>query len=147
MKAGRTEIGRQTREVYLIKQKDLYSTLSMKLSGMTGEIRSRYSGMLPLWDFKVSPRRSGGRRRPVHATVKKGGGGTLGRAFVGGMASGHVGVFARTGSSRLPVRELRTISAPIMMSQAEVAEPAMEKMAEVFDRRMDHEANRLLASA
>jgi hypothetical protein len=148
VRQGRTEVSRQTRAIYLITQAKLYATLTIKNAGagdLSAEIRSRHSGMLPLYDFKVSPKRPGGRRRPVHASVKKSGGGTLGRAFIADMG-GHTGVFARTTSSRLPVRELRTISAPIMVGQPEVAEPAIETMQEVFARRMDHEASRLLAS-
>lgn len=171
VKAGRTEISKQTRAVYTIKQKDLYGTLKVNYSSagnMRAEIRSKHSGMLSLYDFKVTPKgiNSG---RTLNASVKVGGGGTLGRAFVAQMKSGHVGVFARVPrkrtffqrvvsfvrgrgpdprrSGRLPIRELPTISAPIMISQSNVAEPAMERMQEVFSKRLDHEMGRLLTNA
>jgi hypothetical protein len=149
VRAGRTEVSKQTRAAYTIKQKDLYSTLSVNFASagnMRAEIRSRFSGMLPLFDFKVTPRRinSG---RVLTASVKVGGGGSLGRAFIGQMKSGHVGVFARRGPSRLAIVEARTISAPIMISQAHVVEPAIERMQEVFSKRLDHEMGRLLANA
>jgi hypothetical protein len=145
MRSGRTEVTRQTRNIYLIKARDVQGSLTTRLAGMQGEIRSKHSGMLPLIDFQVRPKKlySG---RLLHATVKKGGGGTLGRAFVGAMG-GHIGVFARSTGKRLPVRELKAISAPIMISQEPVAEPAMEKMNEVFQKRIDHEIGRLLKSA
>jgi Prophage minor tail protein Z (GPZ) len=149
VRAGRTEVSKQTRAVYSIKQKDLYSTLSVNFASagsMRAEIRSKHSGMLPLFDFKVSPKRINSGRM-LTASVRVGGGGSLGRAFIGQMKSGHVGVFARRGSKRLPIVEDRTISAPIMISQAHVAEPAMERMQEVFSKRLDHEIGRLLAAA
>jgi hypothetical protein len=146
MRSGKTEVSKQARAIYLIKKGNLDATIATRHAGMRAEVRSKHTGMLPLYDFKVTPRRLDPRkRRTLHATVKKGGGGPLGRAFIGFFYSGHVGVFARATNKRLPIRELRAISAPIMISQEPVAEPAMEKMNEVFQKRIDHEINRLLA--
>lgn len=139
MEQGRTALGREVRRVYLIKQSDFYSTLTLRTKGMVGEISSKYSGMLRLDDFKVRP---GTRTRPAWGQVKKGGGGTLGRAFVFGGRT-----FARKTQARLPIERLQSISGPIMASQPGVAEPAREKMAESFEKRLDHEIKRLLATA
>ena len=146
VRSGKTEVSKQARAIYLIKKRDLDATISTRTAGMRAEVRSKHVGMLPLYDFQVKPKRAFSGRL-LHEAVKKGGGGTLGRAFVGQMKSGHAGVFARATDKRLPIRELWAISAPIMISQEPVAEPAMEKMNEVFQKRMDHEIGRLLASA
>jgi hypothetical protein len=149
VRSGRTELSRGVRAVYLIKQKDLYSTLKIRNASpgnLGAEIRSTYSGMLKLYDFKVSPKTPNSGQR-VHAQVRVGGGGSISDGFIGQMASGHIGVFRRSGPSRLPVQELRTISAPIMISQADVSEPVGQKMDETFKKRIDHEISRLLAGA
>jgi hypothetical protein len=149
VRAGRTELSRGVRAVYLIKQKDLYSTLKIRNASpgnLSAEIRSSYTGMLKLFDFKVSPRNPS-RKATVHAQVRVDGGGSISSGFIGQMASGHIGVFMRRGSNRLPIRELRTISAPIMISQADVSEPVGRKMDETFKKRIDHEVSRLLQEA
>jgi hypothetical protein len=149
IRAGRTELGRGVRAAYLIKQSDVYATLSMRFAsagGMKAELRSKFSGMLPLIKFKVRPKQPGS-RRPVHAQVKVGGGGTINRAFVPRMPTGYVGVFRRQGTGRFPIKELRTISVPIMVGQAEVKEPVGNKMAETFQKRIEHEIGRILKSA
>ena len=158
IKKGRTELSKETRKIYTIKQKDLYSTLTLQnASGgsLGAEIRSRYSGMLKLYDFKVAPRgvqRRG--RRPVTATVRVGGGGTMAGGFVARMPTGHLGVFIRSSGSRMPskpwkesINELHTISAPIMVSQPEVEGPTQEAIQAEFSKRLDHEIKRVLKGA
>jgi hypothetical protein len=150
IRSGRTELGKHTRAAFTIKQKDLYATLKFNNANpgnLNASIESRHSGMLPLYDFNVRPKSR--RKKPtlLSANVRTGGGGTLGRAFVATMASGHTGVFARTGAKRHPIKELKTISAPIMVSQPDVGTPTRDAIAKAYEKRADHEINRLLREA
>lgn len=109
---------------------------------MEAGIESRFSGMLPLAQFNIRPRARRKKRMALTANVRTGGGGTLGRAFWG---AGKV--LARRGPGRYPLSELKTISAPIMVSQPDVSEPATKAIAEAYEKRADHEIGRLLAEA
>jgi hypothetical protein len=100
--------------------------------------------MLPLSKFTVKPRGVTKRKRPLFAQVKKGGGGTLGRAF---NTYGGGGPFSRTSETRLPIKRLMTIGAPIMASQPSVGPETIKKMSETLGKRIDHEMKRVLASA
>ena len=149
IKAGATDVSKNVRAQFLIPKGKLDATFHFKNStpgDLHGAIDSIYGGMLPASDFKLTPKSPNPRRpRPVRLTVKKGGGGTISRAFIAQMQSGHTNAFRREGTARLPIKALYTISAPIMVGVAEVAEPAMDRMQEIFDRRLDHEMDRLLA--
>lgn len=59
--------------------------------------------------------------------------------------NGHEGIYEREGASRLPVRELFGPSTPQMMySNEEVLDRMEEKMAETFEKRIDHEILRIM---
>jgi hypothetical protein len=147
IKAGATDVSKNVRAQFLIPKGKLDATFRFKNStpgDLHGEIKSFYAGMLPASDFKLTPKVPSRRARPVRLTVKKGGGGIISRGFIAQMKSGHINAFRRVGTSRLPIKALHTISAPIMVGVAQVAEPAMSRMQEIFDTRLDHEMNRLL---
>jgi hypothetical protein len=152
IRSGRTELSKHTRAAWTLKQKDLYATLTIKnasAGNLAASIESKHSGMLKLYQFNVRPKGVQRRRdkRTLHATVRTGGGGTLGRAFIAQMKSGHVGAFARKTNKRNPLKELHTISAPIMISQPEVGEPTHKAIVETYQKRSDHEIGRVLAAA
>jgi hypothetical protein len=144
---GRTEVRRGIRAEYLIKQKDI----PIKVHGAN---QSRLSGqivitdkMMALGKFKVTPKGVGGRRRVLHAQVKKkGGGGYLPHAF-NVNTGGYIGPFERKGAARLPIRRLLSISAPIMASQPAVGPVVNKAMGDTLAKRIDHEINRVMASA
>jgi minor tail protein Z (GPZ) len=149
IRSGRTELGRHTRAAWAIKQKQLYATLKINNASpgnLAASIESRHSGMLKLHEF-TKPK--GVRKNPatLRATVRVTGGGGLGRAFVAQMKSGHIGLFARTTEKRHPIQELKTVSAPIMISQADVGEPTEKAIVLAYQKRSDHEIGRLLRSA
>jgi hypothetical protein len=145
VKSGLTAVSKGVREKFLISKGHLDSTFTQKFASagdLRGEIRSKHTGMLPLADFRVRPKTRPKRARALTATVRKGGGGTLGRAFWGkGM------VLARSTDSAYPLVGLFAISAPIMVSQADVGEPAHDRIVEIFDKRLDHEMSRLMAKS
>jgi hypothetical protein len=145
---GRTTVRREIRKVYLIKQKDIPIQIKRaNRATLSGEIQIR-DGMLPLGKFQVRPPgvQTGKNRRILFARVKKGGGGSLPGAF--NVAAGdYTGPFVRTGKNRLPIRRLLTISAPIMASQPNVGPNVNREMGDALAKRLDHEMNRVLASA
>lgn len=144
--SGQTVVKREIRQEYLIKAKDIPTKLHRASSGkLSGEIRID-QGMLPLSSFQVKPRGVQRRKKKkiLHARVKKsGGGGFIPRAFF--ITAG--GPYARISPARHPIFLLRTIAASIMATQPKVGEPAMKKMGDTFAKRIDHEINRVLASA
>jgi hypothetical protein len=143
VKSGLTAVSRITREKYVINKGALDSTFTQKYatsSDLNGEIRSRYTGMLRAHQFRLKPSRRLKTPKTLSLETRRGSAGTLGRSFIG---LGNR-VFARKSDSAYPLEEKFGPSAPIMVSQSHVAEPAHERMVEIFDRRFDHELNRLL---
>src|SRR5260221_12777289 len=56
---GRTELSKATRAAFTIRQKDLFSTLSVKSAcpaNLNASLVSRHPGMWPLYDFNVRPK-------------------------------------------------------------------------------------------
>jgi hypothetical protein len=145
LSSGRTVVKREIRKEYLIKAKDIPTTIRRATYGsLSGQIRIE-QGMLPLSNFKVVPRGIQRRKnkRPLFAQVKKGGGGVIKSAFFipGG------GPYSRIGPSRHPIYLLKTISAAIMATQPSVGPAANKAMGDTFAKRIDHEMKRVLASA
>lgn len=69
---------------------------------------------------------------------------TLNRAFSASMG-GHRGIYERVGASRFPVKELYGPATPqMMLANAEVTDTMEEKMAETYEKRIDHEILRIL---
>lgn len=160
IRAGRTEMSKQVRAKFRIKQGDLYSALQMDFAGggdsPAGRLGAVHAGMLPTWDFHVAPRsitnpsmsgrtrrKRGGRGRAVTTAVRVGGGGVVPVAFVAQMKSGHLGVFYRQGPSRLPIAEMHSISAPFMISPEDVRDPIERKIQETFDKELERQVARL----
>lgn len=140
---GRTEVRREIRKIYLIKQKDIpIHKNGASYAHLNGSLVIS-QGMLPLDKFDVRPR--GVQKRKVkkvlYARVKKSGGGPMPGAFY--IPTG--GPYVRTGNSRLPIKRLLTIGASIMASQPTVGPAASKAMSETLDKRIDHEIKRVLA--
>ncbi len=69
---------------------------------------------------------------------------TLNRAFSAQMG-GHKGIYERIGVSRFPVEELYGPATPQMMySNEEVTDEIERKVADTYEKRIDHEILRLL---
>jgi len=99
---------------------------------------TKFTGVTP---NQVMPPAKG----PVVTKVKKGGGATLKHAFVAKMKSGHMGVYEREGEKSLPIDQLFGPSTPSMFDANENVNEAVMKLAgETFDKRVQHELERLL---
>ena len=139
--SGQTVVKREIRKDYLIKAKDIPTKIERATFGNLGGTIIIRSGMLPLSKFKVTG--GFGCKRTLFAQVKKGGGGYIPRAFM----TSFGGPFQRRGSSRLPIKRLMTIGAPIMASQPNVGPAANKAMGDTLAKRIDHEIIRVLNSA
>ena len=101
---------------------------------------TKFEGVIPK---EVMPPAKG----PVRAQVKKGGGAALSRAFVAKMKSGHVGVYEREGDKSFPIDQRFGPSTPGMFgreNETDINRAVMQLAGETFDKRVQHELERLL---
>ena len=158
-KSAEAETGRQITSHYEIQKSKLRE--KMKITRIVpkggdkpvGGIVVR-GGRIPVKSFNVIPTdpppqlaipvRS---RQIVSAITVKGGKGLVGRpnVFVARMASGHVGLFRRTGGSgSMPIDELFMISAAEMVSGKRCRKAIENKMREVFESETTRQIDRAL---
>ena len=97
--------------------------------------------VIPLMKFSTRVNGSG---QVVTQVKRSGSAATLDRAFTAQMG-GHRGVYERVGVKRFPVEELYGPATPQMMySNEEVMDEIEDKMAETYEKRIDHEILRVL---
>ena len=97
--------------------------------------------VIPLMKFNTHVNGSG---QVVTQVKRSGSAATLDRAFSAQMG-GHRGVYERIGPSRFPVKELYGPATPQMMySNEEVTDEIERKVADTYEKRIDHEILRLL---
>lgn len=97
--------------------------------------------VIPLTKFNTRVNNSG---QVVTQVKRSGAAATLDRAFTAQMG-GHRGVYERLGVKRFPVEELYGPATPQMMySNEEVMDEIEAKMAETYEKRIDHEILRVL---
>lgn len=97
--------------------------------------------VIPLMKFNT---RINGSGQVVTQVKRSGSAETLNRAFSAQMG-GHRGVYERTGPSRFPVKELYGPATPQMMYSNETVTDEIErKVADTYEKRIDHEILRLL---
>lgn len=148
--ASRTQAARSARETYIIKHKDIISTIKIKKaypSDLTAEIRS-VGGPIPLTKFKVKPNTP----LPTHGkyavvSVKKGSRKTIKKSFIAAMANGHTNVFTRVSKKRNPIRGHYGPSIPQMLGSNSVVSHVESRAMEVLDDRLTHEINRMLGGS
>ena len=97
--------------------------------------------VIPLLQFNTSVDSSG---RVVTQVKRNGAAETLNHAFKAQMGP-HIGIYERTGAGRWPVKELYGPATPQMMySNEAVMDAVEEKMADTYNRRIEHEVDALL---
>jgi hypothetical protein len=149
--AGQTTIKREVRKQYTIKYSDIPTKVHPAnrdpSHGEAGGNVMVEQGMLELNKFAFTPRQPG-TRRVMQVQVRKGRRRPIPHGFTQRMpSSGYLGPFLRKGATRLPIKKLYTIGAPIMASQPTVAPEVAKVMGDTLDRRLDHEVERVLNSA
>ena len=145
--SGRTEAVKKVRERYIVKASTVREPLKIERASSSSPIATlrAVGSVIPLSKFKIRPSKpTPGKSTPVTATVIKGKGGIIPKAFVARMPAGHVGVYRRKGRPRLPIMELYGPSAPQMIGNEEVMRALEEKAQQTLDERMEHEISRLL---
>jgi hypothetical protein len=129
----RTDASREIRKEYQIKAKDLTPAFATKKASKADLVAvvSASGRPLALYAFGARQVKSG-----VSVAVRKGTRKVLRRAFIARMPSGHIGVFMRDGSKRLPISEKYTVSIPGMFGAKAVAEALQGLVADRFEKAM-----------
>ena len=97
--------------------------------------------VIPLMKFNTRVNGSG---QIVTQVKRSGSAETLNRAFSAQMG-GHKGIYERVGVKRFPVEELYGPATPQMMySNVEVTDEIERKVADTYEKRIDHEILRIL---
>lgn len=137
--AGRTSITRDIASDTGLKSSDVTKGLALKEASYGSPVASLAASpkRLPLIAFNASgPEPSKGKGRGV--TARLGGGrNRYPHAFIATMASGHRGVFQRSGKGRLPVYELFGPSLGKVFSK--YTEATVARTLQAFDQNFGHE--------
>ena len=144
---GKTAAKKAVTDEYAISQSEfLAQTRSInhfvRESGGGLSVAFGFAGnVIPLLRFNTSV---DGEGRVTTQVKRSGAAETLDRAFVT-TTGHHRGVYEREGASRLPIKELFGPATTQMMYSNEAVMDAMEeKMAETYEKRIDHEILRVL---
>lgn len=143
----KTQAFRQVKKVYAVKQAALNETTTTRIrKASTGNLAgavSFSSVKIPLYQFRVTPKepRKG---QKVRAGVMKGSGETFDHAFLAKMRSGHIGIFERLTSKRLPIEEIMGLSASQMVQNQVIMDQLTEEAQKKVDERLEHEIERIL---
>lgn len=140
---------RKVRENYHIKAGDVRKSLTVSRArpGLPQSVISSSGKDLPTIAFQVRPGTVNGKRRtPIRVSVKKGSTTELDRAFIARIG-GRLGVYERLSEKRFPIRQLYSVSIPVMANNPDVVESVAEDARSMLDKRLDHEINRVLDGA
>jgi len=131
--AVKKEIGIKIKHRYTIAAGAVTRTITIKSSGMSGELRSS-GGKNPLERFKIKPRRrlkkppAGG----VFAENVRGEGGYIRRGFL----QKNGGVYERLSKARFPLKKFSGPSAPGMLSSTPVSTFVIAKLEEKLAKNL-----------
>lgn len=162
LSSGKTQISRDVRKAFTVRSDAISETVKERkatLTNLSGELSSK-GRSLPLRAFKHTPTdasTTGGNRKPVRVTVKKGQSFDLQRGF---KWKGHIfernenaprtRVYQdrRNGRKRLgaPIEKKFDRAVPQMIEEVAV-QSVQAKMQDVMQKRLDHEARQLLKGA
>lgn len=145
---ARTDTVAKVKEEYVITSGRVRETIEIRKASVSNLSAAVISRGRPraLSYFKIRPGKVT-KRRPaegVYAQVKRGGGGPIAKSFVAKMASGHIGVFNRTGNTRFPITQRYGPSVAQMVESKSVTRYVEAGATRRLSDRLDHEINRLL---
>lgn len=144
---AKTQAFKQVKTVYAVKQSALNEATTTRVQkASTGNLAGyvSFSGVkIPLYKFQVTPKepRKG---QKVRAGVMKGGDATFDNAFIAKMKNGHIGIFERITSRRLPIEEKMGLSAAQMVQNEVIMDQLTKEAQEKVDERLKHEIDRIL---
>lgn len=142
---AKAQATRSVRQNYNIKHGDVSKTIKVKTAS-PADLAASISSVgspLKLMTFRVTPS-SPKKVKQVTVGVKKGSRKRIKGAFVTEMNSGHVNVFTRVSTSRLPIRGHYGPSVPQMIGNESVVSVVEDKAYNELDKRLNHEINRLI---
>ena len=146
--SGEAHAARAVRDEYFVKASDFKAYTKSKrhvsISPGASEIDIEFRGFhIPLLRFDTKVDSSGRVVTRVKRTSSKV---VLDHVFPQTVGThGHIGVFERTTSKRLPIEEKLGPSTPQMMDvNDEVAGSIADKVRETFDKRIEHEVTAIL---
>ncbi len=134
-KVGDTEI----RGVYTIKKRDITRRVTIERASK-GNLQAVIRVKGP--EENVSVYKSSLRKKGVFVSIKRGGGTMVPRSFD---KQKQKNFFAREGAARLPIRPLFGPSVPQLWENEVVMENLQEETMEMYQRRLRHELERLMA--
>jgi len=137
---ARTEAGREIRERYNFKAREVSATFSIRRargSQLDVVIRSR-GRRTPLIKMAALQKKAGVQ---VKVTKQRR---LLPGTFIATMPNGNIGVYERKGKGRLPIQQLYTIAIPEAFTAEQVQEAVMSKVRDVFPKRLRFELERAL---
>ena len=145
IRKGRTTVGREIRDKYVIKQGRIYEELSQKFANpgnLYGNLVAKGPG-IPVRDFKVTPKGPQPRKKPVLVVeIIKGQAKSFGGAFVVGAFGSHV--FTRKGRTRFPIKKRRSVSVPQMMLGERAGEPIKQQISDTYDKEFARQMARVM---
>jgi hypothetical protein len=140
IKSGRTVMTRSIAQDTGLKSATVRDALRMKQASIGDQSASLEASLrrIPLIDFNAKgPEPSRGKGHGITYKLGAEGGGRIENAFITTMGSGHRGVFARVGRTRLPIRELFGPSLGRVFLK--YRESAQARVIEMFQRNFGHE--------
>ena len=141
----KTQAFKEIKRVYAVKQGQLNgATVTRVQKASTGSLTGFvvFSGVkIPLYQFNVSHNSSG---KNIRAGLKKGSWTAFEHAFVAQMKSGHIGIFERVATKRLPIEEIMGLSGAQMVGNGEIVEELTKEAEKKVNERVEHEINRIL---
>lgn len=141
LRGARKDAGTLARQRYTLPAGIVTKSLKISVGGMSGEMTSK-GGRNPLEKAKTNPKgRIKQRGKYIRAEVVRGQGGLIKKAF---RKSGGNSIFERVGASRYPIRKLKTVSAPGMVSHPSVSTPVQNKIEHRLGINLLHEASAIL---
>ncbi len=144
--AGKTEASKAIRQTYNVKAGTInkHGNTKMKRASANDTVgQVEFAGaVIPLIEFKVTPRESN-KRKTVVASVLKGSGSRIEAAYVTNLRSG-LGVFERLTRKRETSQTLYGPSVAHMAENTNVLPKVEEKAQQTVNERIEHEITRIL---
>lgn len=145
--AGKTEASKAIRQTYNVKAGTInkHGNTKIKRASSNNPIgQIEYAGaVIPLIEFKVSPREANKRKTVTAAVLKNGTGSRIEAAYVTNLKYG-LGVFERLTSKRESSQTLYGPSVAHMAENAKVLPKVEEKAQQTVNERVEHEIERIL---
>lgn len=151
-KRGPGWISQEVIDVYAISQKDIKkNTMRPKYNGKIciaglklNNVEIKYKGrLLTITHFKMTPKKRPKKSYRVSAEIKKGNKARMPKGvFLGGNGGGKDIPFQREGKERLPIRSVKSLSVPQMVTNKDVSDNIQKRINTELEKRLDNNLKR-----